>query len=203
MSSRAESLLPAFLGGRVCLDFANTVGWRTSEAPLERLPDYAALLGWSERRRTLSRAAVRRLRLLAAADPVAGEEVGRQARELRRAISRAAEDLVERRPVNLSEFNRRLATLPRQPGTIRQRDTYLHDLGGDHLEEPLWPVLWSLTALLTSDDAQRVGCCGAQGCGWFFVDESPNRSRLWCSSETCGNRERVRRAYARRRARNE
>src|SRR5262249_8806781 len=60
MSSRTESLLPAFLGGRVCLDFANTVGWRTSEAPLERLPDYAALLGWSERRRTLSRARVRR-----------------------------------------------------------------------------------------------------------------------------------------------
>jgi predicted RNA-binding Zn ribbon-like protein len=59
-------------------------------------------------------------------------------------------------------------------------------------------VIWSLTALLTSDDAARVGCCQAQGCGWFFVDESPNHTRLWCSSEVCGNRERARRAYARR-----
>ena len=37
------------------------------------------------------------------------------------------------------------------------------------------------------------------GAGWFFVDESPNHSRLWCSSEVCGNRERARRAYAKRR----
>ncbi|MBA1941908.1 hypothetical protein HLX82_24475, partial [Escherichia coli] len=40
--------------------------------------------------------------------------------------------------------------------------------------------------------------CEADGCGWFFVDESPNRTRRWCSSEVCGNRERARRAYAKR-----
>jgi len=73
------------------------------------------------------------------------------------------------------------------------------DLPGAAPEEVLWPVLWSLTALLASDDADRLGCCKAQGCGWFFVDESPNHSRLWCSSEVCGNRERARRAYAKRR----
>jgi predicted RNA-binding Zn ribbon-like protein len=82
---------------------------------------------------------------------------------------------------------------------IRDGTGYVHDLPGVALAEVLWPVLWSLTALLTSEDAGRLGCCRAQGCGWFFVDESPNHSRLWCSSEVCGNRERARRAYAKRR----
>jgi predicted RNA-binding Zn ribbon-like protein len=73
-------------------------------------------------------------------------------------------------------------------------------LPGKALDEPLWPVLWSLTALLSSEDGGRVGSCRAEGCGWFFVDESPNRSRMWCSSDVCGNRERARRAYDKRRS---
>ena len=75
----------------------------------------------------------------------------------------------------------------------------MFDLDGKDLRQPLWPVLWSLSALLASSDAARLGACQAEGCGWFFVDESPNHARLWCSSEVCGNRERARRAYAKRR----
>ena len=51
-----------FFGGRVCLDFANTVDWRTSAAPQELIPDYATLLSWSRMRGTLPAAAVTRLR---------------------------------------------------------------------------------------------------------------------------------------------
>jgi predicted RNA-binding Zn ribbon-like protein len=76
---------------------------------------------------------------------------------------------------------------------------HVHDLPGKQLEEPLWPLLWSWAAVLTSADAGRLGLCQAKGCGWFFVDESPNRSRAWCSSEGCGNRERARRAYEKKR----
>ena len=50
-----------FFGGRVCLDFANTMDWRTSDAPQELIPDYAALLSWSEARRILSVRAVAKL----------------------------------------------------------------------------------------------------------------------------------------------
>jgi len=101
--------------------------------------------------------------------------------------------------VPLEPINRILAAVPAQPRLMRDDAGYVHDLPGTALEEVLWPVIWSLTALLSSDDSGRLGCCQAQGCGWFFVDESPNRSRLWCSSEVCGNRERARRAYAKRR----
>ena len=33
-----------FFGGRICLDFANTMDWRTSEEPQELIPHYAAFL---------------------------------------------------------------------------------------------------------------------------------------------------------------
>nr|WP_315835646.1 CGNR zinc finger domain-containing protein [Bradyrhizobium prioritasuperba] len=123
----------------------------------------------------------------------------REARALRGEIREAAEALCRGKSVRLAPFNRLLAALPAQPGLVRDGAGYVHDLRGADPEEPLWPVLWSLTALLSSKDAARLGCCQAQGCGWFFVDESPNHSRAWCSSEVCGNRERARRAYSKRR----
>jgi predicted RNA-binding Zn ribbon-like protein len=188
-----------FFGGRLCLDFANTMDWRTSDAPQELIPDYAALLSWSKARRTLAGRTIARLGLQGKQKAAAAIAVTQEAHALRGEIWKAAEALCRGDRVPLESINRILAAVPAQPRLMRDDAGYVHDLPGTALEEVLWPVLWSLTALLSSDDAGRLGCCQAQGCGWFFVDESPNRSRLWCSSEVCGNRERARRAYAKRR----
>jgi predicted RNA-binding Zn ribbon-like protein len=163
------------------------------------MPDYAALLAWSKRRGTLPARAVARLRAQADRRAAAVAAVAADAHALRAEIWRAADALRRGDRLQLAPFNRRLASLPAQPRLVQGGLGYAHDLPGKRLEEPLWPVLWSLTALLSSEDATRVRCCQAQGCGWFFVDASPNRARLWCSNEGCGNRERARRAYAKRR----
>jgi len=188
-----------FFGGRVCLDFANTLDWRLTDSPVELIPDYPALLAWSERRGTLPARTVARLRASGARSTEAGA-VLREARLLRAQIWAIAEELIGRRHARLNAVNRRLTELPSQPDLRIQGSRYVFDLDGRDLRQPLWPVLWSLTAVLTSDDAARMGNCGAEGCGWYFIDESPSRSRRWCSSEVCGNRERARRAYARRRS---
>lgn len=188
-----------FFGGRVCLDFANTLDWRTSEEPQELIPDYEAFLGWSDRRGTLPARAVIRLRSLADAHPVGARTAVADAFALRAEIWKIADALREHHPADLRFVNRMLASVPQQPRLMEHGEIYVHNLQGRQLLEPLWPVLWSLTAVLSSTDATRLGCCQARGCGWFFVDESPNRTRLWCSSEVCGNRERARRAYAKRR----
>ncbi|WP_342724592.1 ABATE domain-containing protein [Bradyrhizobium sp. B097] len=185
-----------FFGGRVCLDFANTLDWRTSHDPQELIPDYAALLSWSERRGTLPLAAIRKLKAHSASS--AAMAAMQKAHDLRRDIWSISDALRDGRSADLRLVNQMLAAAPRQPDLVRQDRGYRHALAGTDVTEPLWPVLWSLTALLASDDASRIGCCEADGCGWFFVDESPNRSRRWCSSEVCGNRERARRAYAKR-----
>jgi predicted RNA-binding Zn ribbon-like protein len=201
MSIDPSHALFRFLGGRACLDFANTVDWRTSTAPQDLMPDYAALLRWSKLRGTLPAPALTRLGARGARRAAAAAAVAQEAHALRAEIWRAAEALHRGDRVHLGLFNRRLATLPEQPRLVRGGAGYVLDLPGRALEEPLWPVLWSLTGLLSSEDAARVRCCQAQGCGWFFVDASPNRSRTWCSNEGCGNRERARRAYARSRSR--
>ncbi|HEX7924301.1 MAG TPA: ABATE domain-containing protein [Bradyrhizobium sp.] len=185
-----------FFGGRVCLDFANTLDWRTSNEPQELIPDYAALLSWSERRGTLPLAAIRKLKAHSASSLAVATM--QKAHDLRRDIWAISDALRDGRSADLRLVNQMLARAPRQPDLVRQERGYRHALAGTDVTEPLWPVLWSLTALLASDDASRIGCCEADGCGWFFVDESPNRTRRWCSSEVCGNRERARRAYAKR-----
>ena len=200
MSRDPERAAGQFFGGRVCLDFANTLDWRLTDRPVELIPEYAALLAWSERRGTLPARALAKLREHAGASSIA-DEVMREARLLRTQIWSIAEELIAGRRVRLSALNARLAELPSQSGLRVHDSRYVFDLDGSNPHQPLWPVLWSLTAVLASEDAARLGTCQAQGCGWYFVDESPNHSRTWCSSEVCGNRERVRRAYARRRAR--
>ena len=101
---------------------------------------------------------------------------------------------------DLQEINQMLLDLPQQPTLIQHVGRMSYELDGTDSRQPLWPVLWSLTAVLASEDAQRLGMCQAGGCGWYFVDESPNHTRRWCSSEVCGNRERARRAYSKRKS---
>jgi predicted RNA-binding Zn ribbon-like protein len=198
MSRDPQRAASQFFGGRACLDFANTVDWRTSDNPQELIPDYPAFLAWSVRRGTMSSRATARLKSLADADPVATARTMDGVLSLRAEISKIADALRDHRAADLTVVNAMIGQTPPQPPLLKRESAYLHDLRGDDLTEPLWPLLWSLTSVLTSTDATRIGCCQATGCGWFYVDESPNRTRLWCSSEVCGNRERVRRAYARR-----
>ena len=62
----------------------------------------------------------------------------------------------------------------------------------------LWPVARSAGELLISDKLDRVRqCADDRGCGYLFVDTSRNRSRRWCSMESCGNRAKAHRHYQR------
>jgi hypothetical protein len=89
-----------FFGGRICLDFANTVDWRTSDAPQELLPDYAALLAWTRARHTLPRAAIDKLHVRAQDTQAA--TVLRQAHGLRAEIWKLAEALRQQERVHLA-----------------------------------------------------------------------------------------------------
>ncbi|GHE46124.1 hypothetical protein GCM10017673_55170 [Streptosporangium violaceochromogenes] len=58
----------------------------------------------------------------------------------------------------------------------------------------------ALAHLLVEGEWERLRTCSAPDCGNFFVDESRNRSRVYCDSRTCGNRMHVAAYRARRRA---
>lgn len=38
---------------------------------------------------------------------------------------------------------------------------------------------------------ERMKACKADDCRWAFLDTSKNRTRAWCSMESCGNRAKV------------
>lgn len=69
---------------------------------------------------------------------------------------------------------------------------------GADLRVVLHPVAASAVDLLRSPLVSRVKEC--PGCGWLFVDLSRNRTRRWCSMQTCGSRDKMRRLYRRQRA---
>ncbi|MFB9720133.1 CGNR zinc finger domain-containing protein [Planobispora longispora] len=58
----------------------------------------------------------------------------------------------------------------------------------------------ALAHLLVEGEWERLRTCSAPGCERVFVDESRNRSRVYCDSRTCGNRMHVAAYRARRRA---
>jgi predicted RNA-binding Zn ribbon-like protein len=99
----------------------------------------------------------------------------------------------------LDALNRCLHSLPAQPPISIDRDggRGLFTLEGQHLAEPLWPVVWSFTALITAGDASRIRQCEGEGCGYIYLDTTLNKSRRYCSSSGCGNRARARRHYHR------
>jgi predicted RNA-binding Zn ribbon-like protein len=58
----------------------------------------------------------------------------------------------------------------------------------------------SLADLLAAGETDRLKVCGNPRCRVAFYDASKNRSRRWCAHTTYGNRNKVKRFRARRRA---
>ena len=61
-------------GGRLCLDFANTVGDRGSDRPTEHLGSYGDFIAWAEQAGATTARAARALRRAAAARPAEARE---------------------------------------------------------------------------------------------------------------------------------
>jgi predicted RNA-binding Zn ribbon-like protein len=196
-------------GGVVCLDFVNTVGWRLTDHPSEYLRSYEDLLDWGRHAGLLALEETEGHFRQATVDPEGARETLSRALALREAIHRTISAAIAgefQDESDLSALNHELSTalsylrVTPAGGAYSWRWERSGDDGGARLDSPLWPVAQSAAELLTSEKLGRVKLCAGEGCGWVFVDESRNTSRRWCDSRDCGNRERVRRHLARKRA---
>jgi predicted RNA-binding Zn ribbon-like protein len=61
----------------------------------------------------------------------------------------------------------------------------------------LAPSAGALMAAQADGSWTRVKACARDTCRWLFYDTTRNRSRTWCTSTTCGSREKAKRAYRR------
>lgn len=192
-----------FLGGALCLDFANTVDWRASDHPQDQLADLADVIDWGTAAGILDAAAARRARELAAKQPAAATAAFAHAVALRDAVYRVFVAAAEAQPVDPADLTLLNASL-REALPYRQIIAFEDGFGWDWREKPAdldqvrRAVAHSAGGLLTGPKLDRVRqCADDRGCGYLFVDSSRNRSRRWCSMETCGNRAKVLRHYRR------
>lgn len=67
---------------------------------------------------------------------------------------------------------------------------------------PLLDLVAVSAAALLADPREmaRLKTCPGADCGWMFIDETKNGRRRWCTMETCGNRVKAARHYARSRS---
>jgi predicted RNA-binding Zn ribbon-like protein len=191
------------LGGRLTLDFVNTVDPREGSRTRDFLCDYVDFALWAAEAGATSKPIATRL-IESAAAAGRGEAVFNRAVALRETLYRiltAEARSLPPRQADLDSFQAELHGALAH--LVLERETG-YGWGWDDdgsLERPLWAILWDAAELLRSPELRRVKLCPGRDCGWLFLDRSKNQSRRWCSMDTCGSREKMRRLHARRRAR--
>lgn len=197
-------VLPERVGGRLALDFVNTVDPRHADDRTEYLQSYQAMLAWSAASGSGSPSTVSSLRDRAAKSPRPARDALRRAVAYREALYRVFAAALAGRAVaepDLALVNAvlRAATehhvlLPGEYGGVR--DGWLP---GENLDAVLWPVAIDAWDLLTEPVLARVRECPGDGgvCGWLFLDTSRSGTRRWCDMRTCGNRAKARGYYRR------
>ncbi|MCX6047885.1 MAG: ABATE domain-containing protein [Chloroflexi bacterium] len=196
-------IFPAYL--EYCLEFANTADWHASEQPVETLHSYADLVAWSQRIGILTSGSAEELNQQAARFPLDATTFLGQAIELREAIYRIFRAVTAAQSPDVADLEILNARLPATYSHLQIVQSGDHFAWGWRDEEPqldrlLWPVVRSAADLLTFSELNRVKqCADDRGCGYFFIDTTRNHSRRWCTMESCGNRAKARRHYARQR----
>ncbi len=195
------------LGGRLCLDFTNTVDWRGTDGPVEFLNTYHDLVVWSRHAGISTQRESRQLSMLAERSAAEAGKVHGRAIELREttyhlfgAIGRNENPSQE----YLQRFNKHLSQSMRDTQITETGEGYAWDTTGNkaRLDWILNPIVHSAAELLVSEDLNKVKACADPACGWLFMDVSRNRSRRWCDMQDCGNRAKASRFYRKNQIRN-
>ncbi len=188
------------LGGHPALDFVNTVQDWTVSQPHDYLGEFADAIRFGEAAGLLTQADCSRLW------GTSHLELTRL-RELRAVLKRIFQmRLSGQAPSNL-DFQKlsaalaeaaratrlMVATRPRRSPQVPVIREIAAENAGDALLR--LRIVEAAVALLVSDAMLRVKSCPT--CGWLFLDVSKNRSRRWCSMDTCGAVAKARRYYRR------
>jgi predicted RNA-binding Zn ribbon-like protein len=201
VESMTENGFPKLFGGVVCLDFANTLDGRATQHPEEYLRTYADLVRWAGHSGLLDAATARRL---APAARLAAEAALRTALDLREAIFRVFAAVGrgdQATAVDLAVVQRGYAAAMAAARLASNGAGFGWQFSGDDPDRAWWPVAVAAAGLLTTGPLERIKVCAAEaGCIGLFLDTSKNRSRRWCSMDTCGVEAKVQRQATRRSA---
>ena len=194
-----------FIGGRLCLDFVNSVGGREEQEEksypeniivkdkLENFNDFAA---WAKDIGIITES--ERRYLLNSPEKKVTDQTFKKAIELRESLFKLIYNVINQfdpdeetiqilnREYSIANENRRLVYKDNKIEWQFSKDP----LKPDYL---IWLIAESAVKLLSSELISRVKICSGDDCGWLFLDTSKNKSRQWCDMKDCGNVAKVRR----------
>ena len=192
------------IGGRLCLDFVNSMGARRTgpagEMVIreEKLNDYFDLVAWAHHAGAITEAEAKALTKEALQHPSDAARILRIGLRLREALFSVLKHIVagqttDRNDLAVLNEELQIAQGPRQIAATAKGFEWTWNTSRPALDKILWLVSESAAELLTTGDLSRLRQCGGDDCGWIFEDSTRNRSRHWCDMRDCGNRDHVRR----------
>lgn len=187
MAAARASYELRFDSGRLCLDLLATGGGRLGEGRAERLAGPEELRDW------LAGAGV-----VPPGTPLGGVDAGWVGRFLaaRELLQRVVHAEIDGRAADsdLERVNALAAAAPPAVLAVRAEDGTLvrHVATAPGCDALVGRVARDAVELLTDPVARgQLRRCAGQTCSLVYLDTSRGRRRRWCSSEVCGNRERV------------
>jgi predicted RNA-binding Zn ribbon-like protein len=186
------------VGGVLCLDFVNTINSRLNPEH-DYLFQYSDLVGWATKVGVLSPTQSTQLQKRGKQNTKAAEAALVRALSLRDLLYRlfshtakSSEPGEKDRQSFIAEYGEAISH-----GQLLKTDDHYTTIWkvDESLDALLWPIIYSAGKLLLSDELAHVKEC--PGCGWLFLDTSKNQSRRWCSMNTCGVRDKMRRYHKR------
>ena len=184
------------VGGNAALDLVNSVHDWTEAEPRDYLTGFDQALGFGEAVGLLTRSERR---------PLAGRAGNRELsalRELRARLARIFGSIVASHApasADLDALARDAARAASAVTLCTEHGQVVRRIDADRagVTTLRLRIVECAVALLTSPELARVKAC--PGCGWFFLDETKNGSRRWCSMRMCGSLAKARRYYRRKR----
>ena len=192
------------VGNHRCLDFVNTELIEQGRR-VDRLQDFADLVGWLEQAHVLSAAQAKQI-LRRWGQTSRGAGALSEARAFRRVLREMAEGVAHgKRPSTfvLNKINALLRYRTVDVALVRARHGFERRVSFQPREpiHLLVPVAESASDLLCHGDLALILKCENPRCILYFYDATKNHARRWCSMTVCGNRMKVAAHYRRRRAR--
>ena len=174
-------------GGRLCVDFVNTIHDRFAASVEDYLATPERYAEWARRAGALGvnddmrlpRSAAARARIMA------------DVRMLREAIFRLLTAWIDGAPMPADALRTANAWLldARTDEEITSDGRLVLRAVPDDASLPLKRIAIDLVETLADARAgafKLEHCANQRSCGWIFADTSKNRRRRWCSMQTCG-----------------
>jgi predicted RNA-binding Zn ribbon-like protein len=191
-----------FKGGRICLDFINTVGGRVqkSEKNLfdfqileERLNNFENLLDWANARGIITNVEFNKLSKIENSS-----DIFMRAINLRESLFQIFISIINEKspkPEDIIVLNKETLIARENQELFFSSDKFEWRFLKDKIKADyiIWKIAKSAEEVLSSENLNRVKLCIGEDCGWLFLDSSKNRSRQWCDMKDCGNVAKVRR----------